>query len=68
MWAQMNVVFGMAGDDPDPLGVQLGAAGEILAVEEPLGMLVELVPALVVPVQRREEGAGVAVWISTGRL
>ena len=50
----------MAGDDPDPLGVQLGAAGEVLAVEEPLGVLVELVPALVVPVERREEGAGVA--------
>ena len=50
----------MAGDRPDPLGVQLGALGEILAVEEPLGVLVQLVPALAEAVERREERTGIA--------
>ena len=44
----------------DPLGVQIGAFGEILAVEEPLGMLVQLMPAFVESVERREEGARVS--------
>ena len=52
--------LGVAGDHPDPLGVQLGALGVVFAVEEPLGMLVQLVPALAEPVERREERAGVA--------
>ncbi len=56
----MNVVFGMPGDHADPLGVQVGTLGEILAVEEPFGVLVQFVPALAVAVERGEEGAGVA--------
>jgi len=49
----------VAGDPPIPLGVQLGALGIVLAVEEPFGVLVQLVPALAEPVERGEEGAGV---------
>ena len=49
----------VARDDAQPLGVQLGASGKILAVEEPVGVVVELMPALVLGVERREEGAWV---------
>ena len=56
----MNVVFGMPGDHAVALGVQLGRGGEVLAVEEPRRVLVQLVPALVEAVERREEGARVA--------
>ena len=39
----------MAGDDSDPLGVQIGTLGKIFAVEEPFGVFVQFVPASLFP-------------------
>ena len=36
---------GMAGNDPQALGMQLGPRRIVLAVEEPVGIVIQLVPA-----------------------
>ncbi len=56
----MNVVFGCRAIDFHSLGVEIGALGVPLAVEQPLGMLVQFMPALAEPVEWCEEGTGIA--------
>ncbi len=47
--------LGMPGDQANELGQQFLLGRIILAVKQPVGMLVQLVPALVVTIQGREE-------------
>ena len=58
-WAQMNVVFGCRAMTRCSWASRSWRLGNVVAVEEPVGVLVQLVPALVVAVQRREEGGRV---------
>ena len=44
-------------DHPQALGVQLGSIRKILAVKEPVGVVVQFMPALVLGIQRREKCA-----------
>ena len=56
----MNVVLGWRAITRIRWACSSERLGIVLAVEEPLGVLVQLVPALAEPVERREERAGVA--------
>ena len=59
--------LGMPGDQANELGQQFLLGRIILAVKQPVGMLVQLVPALVVRSKGVKNAAGSAVWIITGR-
>ena len=52
--------LGMSSDHPKPLLMEFRPRWKILAVEEPVGMVVKLVPPLVLGVEGSEEGARVS--------